>query len=189
MPCIDTFGSHIHFPCLLSAASTQSPGHIWLQVFTVPVLHLRMTFLIGPAVSTHFYNASDDLMSQKEVYGYSVPTFGSDVVFAVDEKVRAEQFRMLAEALRASKMQDYVPTFVREASAFFAKWADSGIIDFKDQFSELILFTASSTILGREVRENMFKEVTHLYDALDQGARRGFCGCCDGCHAFCKALN
>lgn len=48
---------------------------------------MRMTFLIGPTVATHFYNSSDDWMSQKEVYGYSVPTFGNDVVFAVDEKV------------------------------------------------------------------------------------------------------
>jgi sterol 14alpha-demethylase len=143
--------------------------HCIVQVFTVPLLHLRMTFLIGPSVSTHFYNASDDLMSQKEVYGYSVPTFGDTVVFAVDEKVRAEQFRMLADALKSTKMKDYVPTFVKETSAFLAKWGDAGVVDFKDQFSELILFTASATIMGREVRENMFKEVTHLYDALDQG--------------------
>lgn len=146
-----------------------------MQVFTVPVAHLRMTFLIGPTVAPHFYNASDDLMSQKEVYGYCVPTFGNEVVFAVDEKVRAEQFRMLGDALKAAKMKDYVPTFVKEASSFLAAWGDSGTIDFKDQFSELILFTASSTIMGREVRENMFKEVTHLYDKLDQGAAARSC--------------
>jgi sterol 14alpha-demethylase len=140
-----------------------------LQVFTVPLLHLRMTFLVGPSVSTHFYNAHDSYMSQKEVYGYSVPTFGDDVVFAVDEKVRAEQFQMLANALKSSKMASYVPVFVKEAEAFFGKWSSSGIIDFKDQFNELILFTASSTIMGREVRENVFKEVTHLYEELDKG--------------------
>lgn len=141
-----------------------------MQVFTVPVFHMRMTFLIGPSVSTHFYNGSDDHMSQKEVYGYSVPTFGSDVVFAVDEKVRAEQFRMLSDALRSNKMKNYVPTFVAEATAFFKPWGKVGEIDFKDQFNELVLFTASATIMGREVRENMFKEVTHLYEKLDQGA-------------------
>ena len=158
-------------PCLpLKHTLTVQPC---LQVFTVPLLHLRMTFLVGPSVSSHFYNASDDHMSQKEVYGYSVPTFGNDVVFAVDEKVRAEQFRMLSESLRSSRMKDYVPTFVREAESFFGKWGDSGTIDFKDQFNELILFTASATIMGREVREGMFKEVTHLYEQLDQGAVLG----------------
>ena len=133
-------------------------------------MHMRMTFLIGPTVSPHFYNASDDNMSQTEVYKYSVPTFGNDVVFAVDAKVRAEQYRMFSEALRSDRLKEYVPTFVSEATMFFKSWAQTGIIDFKDQFNELVLFTASATIMGREVRENMFKEVTHLYEKLDQGA-------------------
>lgn len=37
------------------------------EVFTVPVLHWKITFLIGPEVSPHFYKATDDDMSQKEV--------------------------------------------------------------------------------------------------------------------------
>lgn len=142
-------------------------------------MHMRMTFLIGPTVSTHFYNAHDDLMSQQEVYGYSVPTFGHDVVFAVDDKVRAEQFKLLSEALKSSKMKDYVPVFVREATQFIADWPQQGVIDFKDQFNELILFTASSTVMGREVRENVFKEVCHLYEELDQGALLALFVCCN----------
>ena len=128
-----------------------------------------MTFIVGPSASNHFYNARDELMSQKEVYGYSVPTFGNDVVFAVDEKVRAEQFQLLATALRSNKMSSYVPEFVRESREFFKGWEQQGEIDFLDIFNELILFTASSTIMGKEVRENVFKEVTDLYHQLDQG--------------------
>lgn len=37
------------------------------EVFTVPVAHKRITFLIGPDVSPHFFKASDDEMSQTEV--------------------------------------------------------------------------------------------------------------------------
>ena len=37
------------------------------EVFTVPVAHKKMTFLIGPHVSEHFFKASDDELSQKEV--------------------------------------------------------------------------------------------------------------------------
>ena len=36
-------------------------------MFTVPVAHKRITFLIGPDVSPHFFKASDDEMSQTEV--------------------------------------------------------------------------------------------------------------------------
>lgn len=39
------------------------------EVFTVPVAHKRITFLIGPDVSPHFFKASDDEMSQTEVRG------------------------------------------------------------------------------------------------------------------------
>jgi sterol 14-demethylase len=37
------------------------------EVFTVPVAHKRITFLIGPNVAPHFFNATDDKMSQTEV--------------------------------------------------------------------------------------------------------------------------
>ena len=37
------------------------------EVFTVPVLHKNITFLLGPRVSAHFFKANDEEMSQKEV--------------------------------------------------------------------------------------------------------------------------
>jgi len=37
------------------------------EVFTVPVLHKNITFLIGPHVSPHFFKATDDQLSQTEV--------------------------------------------------------------------------------------------------------------------------
>lgn len=37
------------------------------EAFTVPVLHKKITFLIGPDVAPHFYKASDMDMSQEEV--------------------------------------------------------------------------------------------------------------------------
>lgn len=32
---------------------------------------------------------------------------------------------------------------------YFSKWGDSGIIDFKDEFSKLITLTAARTLLGK----------------------------------------
>lgn len=37
------------------------------EVFTVPVFHWNITFLVGPTVSPHFYKGSDEEVSQKEV--------------------------------------------------------------------------------------------------------------------------
>ena len=53
------------------------------------MFHKRITFLIGPKVSEHFFKARDTEMSQKEVYEFNVPTFGKGVVFDVDHTTRA----------------------------------------------------------------------------------------------------
>ena len=64
------------------------------EVFTVPVGNKRMTFLIGPTASVHFFRGSDEVISQKEVYEFNVPTFGKGVVFDVDHRLRREQFKV-----------------------------------------------------------------------------------------------
>eukprot|EP00891_Asterochloris_glomerata_P008191 jgi/Astpho2/8191/e_gw1.00120.216.1_t len=139
------------------------------EVFTVPVAHKKMTFLIGPHVSEHFFKASDDELSQKEVYEFSIPTFGKGVVYDIDHKIRAEHFRFFGEALKTSKLKEYVPHFVKETEEYFAKWPQEGVVDLSHEFAELIILTASRTLLGREVRENMFEEIARLYHDLDQG--------------------
>ncbi|GFR40145.1 hypothetical protein Agub_g701 [Astrephomene gubernaculifera] len=139
------------------------------EVFTVPVAHKRVTFLIGPEVSPHFFKAGDEEMSQSEVYDFNVPTFGKGVVFDVEQKVRTEQFRMFTEALTKNRLKAYVPQFTREAEEYFAKWGDSGIVDFRDEFSKLVTLTAARTLLGREVREQLFDQVADLLHGLDEG--------------------
>jgi sterol 14alpha-demethylase len=85
------------------------------SVFTVPILSRKITFLIGPEVSAHFFKGNESEMSQQEVYRFNVPTFGPGVVFDVDYSVRQEQFRFFTEALRANKLRSYVDQMVAEA--------------------------------------------------------------------------
>lgn len=154
-------------PMKLMADGFKSCG----EVFTVPLLHKNVTFLIGPHVSPHFFKATDDQLSQTEVYKFNVPTFGPGVVYDVDVKIRTEQIRFFAESLKTQKLRDYVPLFVKEAEDFFAKWGNEGIVDLKDEMSELIILTASRTLMGREVREEMFEQVSTLLHDLDDGMR------------------
>eukprot|EP01023_Acetabularia_acetabulum_P044970 TRINITY_DN4543_c2_g2_i4.p1 TRINITY_DN4543_c2_g2~~TRINITY_DN4543_c2_g2_i4.p1 ORF type:complete len:487 (-),score=100.37 TRINITY_DN4543_c2_g2_i4:612-2072(-) len=141
------------------------------EVFTVPVAHKRITLLVGPKVVEHFMRASDDEMSQKEVYGYSVPIFGIGVVYDVDVSVRNEQIKFFSEALKSSRLKSYVKDFVMEAENFFSTWDEEGIIDLKETFDKLITMTASRTLLGREVREQMFDQVADLLHDLDEGMK------------------
>ncbi len=136
---------------------------------TVPVFHKRITFLIGPKVSEHFFKARDTEMSQKEVYEFNVPTFGKGVVFDVDHITRAEQFRFFANSLKSDRLRQYVGMMVKEAEDYFAKWGDEGEVDLLDVLSELIVLTASRCLLGREIRETLFSEVTNLVHDLDKG--------------------
>ncbi|KAJ9518461.1 hypothetical protein QJQ45_018487, partial [Haematococcus lacustris] len=139
------------------------------EAFTVPVAHKRITFLIGPDVAPHFFKATDDEMSQSEVYSFNVPTFGPGVVYDVDQKTRTEQFRWFTEALKKDRLRAYVPQFVAEAEQYFAQWGNEGVVDFAQDFAKLVTLTAARTLLGREVREQLFEQVTDLMHDLDAG--------------------
>ncbi|KAL2613404.1 hypothetical protein R1flu_025096 [Riccia fluitans] len=138
-------------------------------VFTCKVLTRNITFLLGPEVSEHFFKAPESEMSQKEVYKFNVPTFGPEVVFAVDYPIRVEQYRFFMEALKVSKLKGYVDAMVEEAEAFTSKWGDEGVIDIKAELEHLIILTASRCLLGVEVRKHLFGEVSQLIYDLDQG--------------------
>jgi len=165
LPFIGGFLKFIKGPLPLIEKSYKTYG----SVFSLNIFHKRMTFLIGPEVSAHFFKANDLEMSQKEVYQFNVPTFGKGVVFDVDHTVRLEQFRFFAEALKKNKMRTYVSLMVQEAEMFFDKWGDSGETDLMEQLSDLIILTASRTLMGREVREQLFEKVSSLFHMLDLG--------------------
>ncbi|KAJ9180482.1 hypothetical protein P3X46_008714 [Hevea brasiliensis] len=139
------------------------------SVFTVNLAHWKITFLIGPEVSAHFFKAPEADLSQQEVYQFNVPTFGPGVVFDVDYTVRQEQFRFFTESLRVNKLKGYVDQMVMEAEDYFSKWGDSGEVDLKYELEHLIILTASRCLLGREVRDKLFDDVSTLFHDLDNG--------------------
>ncbi|KAI3409721.1 uncharacterized protein J3R85_018970 [Psidium guajava] len=139
------------------------------SVFTLNLLNKKITFFIGPEVSAHFFKAPESDLSQQEVYQFNVPTFGPGVVFDVDYTVRQEQFRFFTEALRINKLKGYVNQMVLEAEDYFSKWGDSGEVDLKYELEHLTILTASRCLLGREVREKLFDDVSVLFHDLDNG--------------------
>ena len=56
-------------PLNLIDEGTNALGQAW----TLNIFHKKMTFLIGPEVTTHFFKAKDTELSQKEVrHSYSM---------------------------------------------------------------------------------------------------------------------
>ncbi|KAF8390755.1 hypothetical protein HHK36_025282 [Tetracentron sinense] len=169
------------------------------SVFTLNLLNKKITFFVGPEVSAHFFKAPESDLSQQEVYQFNVPTFGPGVVFDVDYAVRQEQFRFFTESLRVTKLKGYVDYMVMEAEVlfqkictyrdpvyrssmdlifclhpgtvqeYFSKWGESGEVDLKYELEHLIILTASRCLLGQEVRDQLFDDVSALFHDLDNG--------------------
>uniref|UniRef100_A0A0C9S891 sterol 14alpha-demethylase n=1 Tax=Wollemia nobilis TaxID=56998 RepID=A0A0C9S891_9CONI len=139
------------------------------SVFTIRLLTKKVTFLIGPEVSQHFFKAPESDLSQQEVYQFNVPTFGPGVVFDVDYSIRQEQFRFFTESLRVNKLRSYVDQMIYEAESYFSKWGEEGVVDLKYELEHLIILTASRCLLGREVRDKLFEDVSSLFHDLDNG--------------------
>ena len=84
------------------------------SVFTVRLLHREVTFLVGPFVSSHFYQGLDSEISQDEVSQFTIPTFGPGVAFDVDFATRREQFRFFGDAMKPAKLRTYAGLMARE---------------------------------------------------------------------------
>ncbi|VAH28854.1 unnamed protein product [Triticum turgidum subsp. durum] len=141
------------------------------SVFTVRLLHRKVTFLVGPDVSSHFYQGLDLEISQDEVSQFTIPTFGPGVAFDVDFATRPEQFRFFGDAMKPAKLRTYAGLMVREVEEYFARWGQSGTVDLKQELEHLVTLVASRCLFGEEVRAKMLGEVaTHLRE-LNDGMR------------------
>ncbi|KAF2545394.1 hypothetical protein F2Q70_00019754 [Brassica cretica] len=60
-------------------------------------------------------------------------------------------------------------TFLIGPEEFFSKWGESGEVDLKSELERLIILTASRCLLGREVRDQLFDDVSALFHDLDNG--------------------
>mmetsp|Transcript_22025 Transcript_22025/g.28729 ORF Transcript_22025/g.28729 Transcript_22025/m.28729 type:complete len:496 (-) Transcript_22025:214-1701(-) len=138
--------------------------------YTMGMMGQNLTFLVGPDVSAAFFAAKDEELSQPEVYGFMKPVFGNNVVYDAAPKVRKQQMSHMTQGLATSRLKSYVPMIVRETEQFFReKWGESGECDILQALSDLTILTASRCLHGKDVRENLFAEVSHLYHDLDKG--------------------
>ena len=97
-------------------------------VFTVPMLHKKLTFLLGPEASAPFFKLRDDYMSQPEVYGFMTPVFGKGVVYDAEPDRRDLQTRTMSIALLKSKnLEAYVEKIEMATIDYLRKhWKDEG---------------------------------------------------------------
>jgi len=140
-------------------------------IYTVPMAHKKLTFLLGPGVSDPFFKLQDDYMSQPEVYGFMTPVFGKGVVYDATQEKRNAQYKAMAHGLRAQPLRSYVPKIEKETLDYLKRWKNEGEVNLLDALSELTILTASRCLHGDDVREELFEDIARTYHDLDKGVQ------------------
>jgi sterol 14-demethylase len=144
------------------------------ECFTLSIVGQRLTFLVDNDATETFFKHSDAVFDQNEPYQFCVPIFGRGVIYDAPLDIRKAQIKFVTDSLHANVLARYIPKMVKETETFFqqrltANSSDFTEFDLKESLSELIILTASSCLMGKEVRDNMFDQVSKLYDTLDKG--------------------
>ena len=103
------------------------------------------------------------------MYKFTVPVFGEGVVYDSPLDERQQQVKMLVHSMNTKGLEAMVPKMIDEAEDYFYAWGDSGEVELRKVFSELIIMTASSCLMGPEIRENLSAEIARIYHSLDGG--------------------
>jgi sterol 14-demethylase len=110
----------------------------------------------------------------------TTPVFGKDVVYDVPNDVFMEQKKFVKVGLSIENFRAYVgmieeevedfmktdPTFKTYQTNEINGW---GSFDAADVLAEITILTAARTLQGKEVRGNMDKTFSQLYNDLDGG--------------------
>jgi len=168
---INTFGRFGANPVQFIRDSYETYG----TVFTLPLLHLNFTFLLGPDAELTFYDERDDeILSQNEPYKFMTPIFGKGIVFDAPHAVKREQLRFIKHALRTESFKGYVPIIAEETERFFKNtklWGneEEGEIDLLTAMARLTIQTATRCLLGEELSKQYGGEVADLLHDIDEG--------------------
>lgn len=84
------------------------------SVFTISFFGLKVTFLIGPEVSGHFYVGLDSEINHGKILEFTVPLLGKEVGYGVDAATRSEQVRFQIDALKPSKLKSHAGPMLQE---------------------------------------------------------------------------
>ncbi|KAJ3516122.1 hypothetical protein NMY22_g14283 [Coprinellus aureogranulatus] len=152
------------------------------DIFTFVLLGKRITVALGPKGNNFILGGKSIVFNAEDAYtSFTTPVFGKDVVYDVPNEKFMEQKRFVKVGLSTDNLRAYVrmieeevldyinndPVFqISRAKKDTGGWAH---FDAVKVLQEIIILTASRTLQGKEVRENMDKTFAELYRDLDGG--------------------
>jgi sterol 14-demethylase len=137
--------------------------------FRIKIFGQGITFLVGAEANTVFFDSSDKDVTQREVYKFTVPVFGKNIVYDAEPNIMIQQLKFVRAGLTGNAMKAHAVRIREETEAFFAKWGDSGEVNLQETLAELTVLTASACLLGNEIRSSMHAEVARHYETLERG--------------------
>ncbi|KAM0911076.1 hypothetical protein ACQ4PT_013733 [Festuca glaucescens] len=138
------------------------------SVFTLSFFGVKkVTFLVGPEVTAHFYQAPESEISIDNLYEFTVPIFGKGVLYDVDLATRSKQIRFCTDAIKPMKLKNHVDSLVQEVQDYFSKWGQEGIVDLKHEIGNMLMLIAGRCLLGVDIRGTMLGEVSTLLHDID----------------------
>lgn len=174
------------FPIIGSAVTYgMNPYKFWKDnrekygnIFTFVLIGRKVTVVLGPQGTQLVFNGRLNEVCAEDVYGpVTVPVFGKEAVYDVPNAVLMEQKRFVKAGLTTDNFRVYVGQIEEETEQFIANDATfkplqtqkSIEINAFQTMSEITILTASRTLQGQEVRDQMDKSVADLYHDLDMG--------------------
>lgn len=156
-------------------------GFQYGDLFTFKLLGRNVTVALGPKGSNLVFNGKLSQVSAEEAYTHlTTPVFGKEVVYDVPNAVLMEQKKLVKVGLSTENFRVFVPQITDEVEIFVKKDPDFvafqkgqaravGTVDIFKTMSEITILTASRTLQGKEVRDNLDKSFADLYHDLDLG--------------------
>jgi cytochrome P450 len=138
--------------------------------FTFLMMGRKMTFCLNPDGNHFLFNVPLANASAEGAYAtLTVPVFGTEVVYDVENAVFMEQKKFVKDAFTVQAFKKYVGIIRQETLAFIKEFPDQGQSVIFEEMSELTIRTASACLMGKEIRSQLHSNVAKLYHDLDSG--------------------
>ncbi|GBE88329.1 Lanosterol 14-alpha demethylase [Sparassis crispa] len=151
------------------------------NVFTFILLGRRVTVTLGSKGNDFVLGGKHTILAAEDVYAsLTKPVFGEGVVHDCPNELLMEQKKFVKYSLTIDNFRSYVGMVEDEVLEFMRSDPEFRVFQKTDNkewgsfnllkvLSEITILTASRTLQGKEIRENMDKGFAQLFHDLDNG--------------------
>ena len=128
------------------------------DIFTYTMVGRKFTVCLGIEGNNFVFNAKTADVSAEESYTpLTTPVFGKGVVYDCPNHMLMEQKKFVKWGMSNDAFRAYVPEIEEETRSYFERWNNKvgGRADLFTAMAELIINTASRTLMGPEIRALM----------------------------------